>query len=189
VVCVKGSTCNEFKVDYYEKLKKVIRLQYHNEQNKVFLLKYYWYDTTNRGIRVDLYHGLVEINLKAKLYNVDDVFIFTKQCQQVYYTYTSSLRKDRSGVDWLSVVKTKPRGHVEVVQDGNDKLIMRNVIFELGELVDPYRVAPFNGLEENLNFGKTNNIFLLMLTLRSWMMFWAPADIYKSMKMIAMKSM
>jgi fructose-1-phosphate kinase PfkB-like protein len=37
VVCVKGSTCNEFEVDYYEKLKKIIRLQYHNEQNKVFL--------------------------------------------------------------------------------------------------------------------------------------------------------
>jgi hypothetical protein len=30
---------------------------------------------------------------------------------------------------------------------------------------------------------------LLMLTLRSWMMFRAPVDIYKSMKMIAMKSM
>jgi hypothetical protein len=110
---------------------------------------------------------LVEINSKAKLCNVDDVFIFAKQYQQVYYTYTCSLRRDRSRVDWLFVAKTKLRGHVEVVQDGNDKLTMRNVIFELGELVDPYRVAPSNDLEENSDFGITNNIFLLMLTLRS----------------------
>jgi hypothetical protein len=110
---------------------------------------------------------LVEINSKAKLCNVDDVFIFAKQYQQVYYTYTCSLRRNRSRVDWLFVAKTKPRGHVEVVQDGNDKLTMRNVIFELGELVDPYRVAPSNDLEENSDFGITNYIFLLMLTLRS----------------------
>jgi hypothetical protein len=26
-------------------------------------------------------------------------FVFAKQCQQVYYTYTSSFKKDRSRVD------------------------------------------------------------------------------------------
>jgi len=30
-VCVKGSTSNEFEVDYYEKLEKVIELQYYSE--------------------------------------------------------------------------------------------------------------------------------------------------------------
>jgi hypothetical protein len=30
-VCVKGSTYNEFEVDYYEKLGEIIELQYHNE--------------------------------------------------------------------------------------------------------------------------------------------------------------
>jgi hypothetical protein len=59
-VCVKGSTSNEFEVDYYEKLEEVIEFQYHSEHNRVFLFKCYWYDTTDRGIRVDLHHGLVK---------------------------------------------------------------------------------------------------------------------------------
>jgi hypothetical protein len=77
-VCIKGSTSSEFEVDYYEKLEKVVELQYHSEQNRVFLFKYYWYDTTNKGIRVDPHYSLVEINLKARLRNVNDVFVFTK---------------------------------------------------------------------------------------------------------------
>jgi len=81
----------------------------------MFLFKCYWYDTTNRGIRVDPHYGPVEINSKARPCNVNDVFVFAKQCQQIYYTYTSIFRKDRSRVDWLSVLKMKPRGHVEVV--------------------------------------------------------------------------
>jgi hypothetical protein len=68
-------------------LEEVIELQYQSEQNRVFLFKYYWYDTTNRGIRVDLHHDLVKINSKARLYNVNDVFVFTKPCQQVYDIY------------------------------------------------------------------------------------------------------
>jgi hypothetical protein len=86
----------------------------------VFLFKCYRYDTTDRGIRVDPHYGLVKINSKARLRNVNDVFVFAKQCQQVYYTYTPSFRKDQSRVDWLSVLKTKPRGRVEVVQDENE---------------------------------------------------------------------
>ena len=66
------------------------------------------------------HYGLVEINSKARLYNVNDVFVFTKQCRQIYYTYTSSFRKDWSRVDWLSILKTKPIGRVKVVQDENE---------------------------------------------------------------------
>jgi hypothetical protein len=98
-----GSTCCEFEVDYYGKLEEVVELQYLSEQNRVFLFKCYWYDTTDRGIRVDLHYGLVEINSKARLCNINDVFVFTKQCQEVYYIYTPSFRKDRSRVDWLSI--------------------------------------------------------------------------------------
>jgi len=72
---LKGSTSNEFEVDYYEKLEEVIELQYHNEQNRVFLFKCYWYDTTDRGIRL-LHYGLVKIISKARLRNVNDVFCF-----------------------------------------------------------------------------------------------------------------
>ena len=118
----------------------------------MFLFKCYWYETTDRGIRVDPHYGLVEINSKARLSNVNDVFVFAKQCQQVYYTYTPSFRKDRSRVDWLSVLKTKPRGRVELVQDQNEDTSMRDEVFQVSELVEPYRVAPSIDLEENSNF-------------------------------------
>jgi hypothetical protein len=75
-----------------------------------------------------------------------------KPCQQVYYTYTPSFRKDRSRVDWLSVLKTKPRGRVEVVQDENEDTSVRDEVFQVSEVVEPYRVAPSIDLEENSNF-------------------------------------
>jgi len=151
-VCVKGSTSSELEVDYYGRLEEVVELQYHNEQNIVFLFKCYWYDTTDRGIRVDPHYGLVEINSKARLRNINNVFVFAKQCQQVYYTYTPKFRKDRARVDWLSVLKTKPQGSVEVVQDENEDTSMRDEVFQVSEVVEPYRVAPSIELEENSNF-------------------------------------
>jgi len=123
----------------------------------VFLFKYYWYDTTDRGIRVDPHYGLVKINSKARLRNVNDVFVFAKQCQQVYYTCTPSFRKDRSRVDWLSVLKTKPRGRVEVVQDENKDTSVRDEVFQVSELVEPYRVAHSIDLEEKSNFRVFND--------------------------------
>jgi hypothetical protein len=80
-VCIKRSTSNEFEVYYYGRLEKVIELQYHSEQNRVFLFKCYWYDITDRGIRVDPHYGLIEIKSKARQCNVNDVFVFAKQCQ------------------------------------------------------------------------------------------------------------
>jgi len=118
----------------------------------VFLFKWYWYDTTDRGIKVDPHYGLVEINSKARLRNVNDVFVFTKQCQQGYYTYTPSFRKDRSRVDWLSVIKMKLRGRVNVVQDENEDTSVRDEVFQVSELVETYRVAPSIDFEENSNF-------------------------------------
>jgi len=118
----------------------------------VFLFKCYWYDMTDKGIRVDLHYGLVEINSKARLRNVNDVFVFTKHCQQVYYTYTPSFKKDRSRVDWLSVLKTKPRGRVKLVQDENEDTSVRDEVFHVSELIEPYQVAPSIDLEENSNF-------------------------------------
>jgi hypothetical protein len=126
----------------------------------VFLFKCYWYDTTDRGIRVDPHYGLVEINSKARHRNVNDVFVFAKQCQQVYYTYTPSFRKDRSRVDWLSVLKTKPRGRVEVVHDENEDTSVIDEVFQASELVEPYRVAPSIDLKENLDFCVFNDILV-----------------------------
>jgi hypothetical protein len=103
---------------------------------------------------------LVGINSKARFCNVHDVFVFTKQCQQVYYTYTSSFRKDRSRVDWLSILKTKPKGRVEVVKDENDESNMGDDFFQVSGLVDPYRAASSIDLEENSNFCIADNIFV-----------------------------
>jgi len=55
-------------------------------------------------------------------------------------------------VDWLSVLKTKPRGRVELVQDENEDTSVRDEVFQVSELVEPYRVAPPIDLEENSNF-------------------------------------
>ena len=148
----KIRSCSEFEVDYYEKLEDVVELQYHSKHNRVFVFKCYWYDTTDRGIIVDPHYGLIEINSKARLRNVNDVFVFAKQCQQVYYTYTPSFRKDWSRVDWLSVLKTKPKGRIEVVQDENEDPSVIDEVFQGSELVEPYWVAASIDLEKKLNF-------------------------------------
>jgi len=49
-------------------------------------------------------------------------------------------------------MKTKPRGRIHVVQNDNNELTVRDVVLQLDELVNPYWVALFNDLEENLNF-------------------------------------
>jgi hypothetical protein len=77
--CVKGSISSELEVDSYGRLEEVVELQYHSGQNRVFLFKCYRYDTTDREIRVDPHYGLVEINSKARLRNVNDVFVFAMQ--------------------------------------------------------------------------------------------------------------
>ena len=102
---------------------------------------------------------MVKINSKAKLHNANDVFVFIKQCQQVYYTYTPSFIKDHSRVDWLSVLKTILRDRVEVVQDENDDSNVEDDVIQVSELVEPYRVAPSIDLEENLIFHILYNIF------------------------------
>jgi hypothetical protein len=55
-------------------------------------------------------------------------------------------------MDWLSVLKTKPRGRVEVLQDENKDTSVRDEVFQVSELVEPYQVARSIELEENSNF-------------------------------------
>jgi len=112
------------------------------------------------------YYGLVEINSKARLRNVNDVFVFAKQCQQIYYTYTSSFRNDRSRVDWLSILKMKPRGRVEVVQDENEDTSVGDDVFQVTKLVEPYQFAPLIDLEKNSIFCVFDNS-LVDVELRS----------------------
>ena len=57
-------------------------------------------------------------------------------------------------------MKTKPRSHVQVVQNGNSKVIAGDDVYQIDELVDAYRVASFTDLEEKSNFHITKNIFV-----------------------------
>jgi len=77
------------------------------------------------------------------------------------HTHTPFFKNDCPRVDWLSVVKTKPKGRVEVGQEGNNELIIGYDVFQLGELVNPYRVAPSNNFKKkNSNFHINKNIFV-----------------------------
>ena len=60
-------------------------------------------------------------------------------------------------MDWLSVLKTKPRGRVEVVQNENENTSVQDEVFQVSEFVKPYRVAPLIELEENSNFHVFDN--------------------------------
>jgi hypothetical protein len=46
-------------------------------------------------------------------------------------------------------LKTKPKGRVKVVQDENVESNVGDDVFQVSELVDPYRFAPSIDLEEN----------------------------------------
>jgi hypothetical protein len=39
------------------KLTMIVELQYHSKHNRVFLFKCYWYNTIDKGIRVDPHHS------------------------------------------------------------------------------------------------------------------------------------
>jgi len=47
----------------------------------------------------------------------------------ITHTRTPSFRNDCLRVDWLFIVKTKLGGYVEIVQDDNNKLIVRDDVY------------------------------------------------------------
>ncbi|XP_017985271.1 PREDICTED: uncharacterized protein LOC108663892 [Theobroma cacao] len=60
-VCIKRSFYNDYECDFYGILVDIIELEYFEIINKVELFKCHWFNT-EKGIKVDLLHGLVEIN-------------------------------------------------------------------------------------------------------------------------------
>lgn len=97
---------------------------------------------------------------KIRLRNINNVFVFAKQCQQVYHNYTLSFRNDHNKNNWLFIMKTKPRSHIQVVHDGNEKVTRGEDIFQLDELVDLYWVISSTELEEDLNFLVAENTYV-----------------------------
>jgi len=76
-------------------------------------------------------------------------FIFFMQCTQYYYIYTPSFRKNYFRIDWLFIVKTKPKGRFQVIKDDNDRVTAGDDVFQINKLVDIYRVALSTNLQEN----------------------------------------
>ena len=73
----------------------------------------------------------------------------------MYYTYTLSFIKYYNRVDWLFIVKIKPRSLFQVVYDSNDKVIEEEDIFQLDDLV-----SSSIELEKYSNFHATKNIYV-----------------------------
>jgi len=87
-------------------------------------------------------------------------FIFFMQCTQDYYIYTPSFRKNYFRIDWLFIVKTKPKGRFQVIKDDNDRVTAGDDVFQINKLVDIYRVALSTNLQENWNFHVVENSFV-----------------------------
>ena len=87
------------------------------------------------------------------LFSQSNINVFAKQYQQVYYTYIPSFRKDRSRVDWLSVLKNKTQESCWGCSGWERRhKCARDEVFQVSELFESYRVTPSIDLEENSNF-------------------------------------
>ncbi|GLU09357.1 hypothetical protein SLE2022_262230 [Rubroshorea leprosula] len=112
-VCVKGTTINsEDEIDYYGVLKEIIELLYYGHsgrQETVVLFNCDWYHT-RRGIRVDVEHGIVDVNPSFQL-STGEPFCLASQAQQVYYTpYPGT---DRITRGWFAACKIKSRHFID----------------------------------------------------------------------------
>ncbi|GKV17125.1 hypothetical protein SLEP1_g27667 [Rubroshorea leprosula] len=113
---VPGATINSAdETDYYGVLKEVIELLYYGHsghQETIILFNCDWYDT-NRGIRVNVEHGIVDINPGFKL-STREPFCLASQAQQVYYT-PYPVATDRTIRGWLAACKIKSRHLIETL--------------------------------------------------------------------------
>ncbi|EOY03404.1 Uncharacterized protein TCM_018424 [Theobroma cacao] len=100
----------------YESLLDIIKLEYFDMGNKVVLFKCHWFDT-EKGIKVDPLHGLVEIKYNSIL-ATNEPFVLVAQAHQVYYRSYPSTKRDQR--DWWAVFKTKARSRFHI-HSGGDK--------------------------------------------------------------------
>ncbi|WRX10853.1 protein of unknown function DUF4216 - like 2 [Theobroma cacao] len=114
-VCIKGSFYNDHERDFYGILVDIIELEYFGIGNRVVLFKCHWFDTEKR-IKVDRLHGLVDVNYNSILAS-NEPFVLVAQAHQVYYSsYPSRIRYRR---DWWAVFKTKARSRFQIPISGD----------------------------------------------------------------------
>lgn len=112
-VFVRGDSGNG-QNDWYGVVTEILELEYVGD-NTVVLFNCEWYDPTPRvGTRKHNHYNIVEIN-HTKRYLAYDPFIIAHNTRQVYYLSYPG----RSRSTWKAVIKTKPRGRLEV--DGEEE--------------------------------------------------------------------
>ena len=105
-VCVRGNIYGENDLDYYGIVEDILELSYLGNQNKVFILRCYWFDPIN-GVNVDNRYGLVDIKYKSRLRS-NEPFVLAEQAQQVYYTkYPQS--GSRATSEWWAACKVRAK--------------------------------------------------------------------------------
>jgi len=82
-------------------------------------------------------------------FTMSTMSLFSLRNVNKFITHTHFFRNDRLRVERLSIMRTKLRGRVEVIQDGNNELNVGDDVFQLCELINSYRVTSSNDLEEN----------------------------------------
>lgn len=110
-VCVSGTGHDGTSSDYYGVLIEILELEWPSQATKKLVLFYCdWFDPSNRGMRTHNQYKIIEVR-KGRKYEKFDPFIFPKAATQVYYSPYP--RRQRDKIDWLVVIKTKPRGVVD----------------------------------------------------------------------------
>jgi len=110
-VCVSGIGQDENSSDYYGVINEILELEWPRQPiKKLVLFNCEWFDTSKRGMRVHKQFGIVEVH-KNRKYAKFDPFIFAETATQVYYAPYPGKQRDK--IDWLVVMKTKPKGVID----------------------------------------------------------------------------
>lgn len=116
-VCVRGDA-GSGEGDWYGVIKQILEIEYVGDgpPKLVVLFSCDWYDPRRPdGTRIHNQYKITEVNY-TKRYGAYDPFIIAQNARQVYYApYPGKCRKN-----WKMVMKTKPRGRVEVEELPDD---------------------------------------------------------------------
>ena len=124
-VCVKRSTYNENKCDYYGIIEEILELKYLRDDNYIFLFKCHWFDP--KFVRNNTTYVIVDIRYKSNL-NTYDPFILAVKAKQVYYTkYSSSRNKERNNKWVVCKVKIRLFLDYELESDVNVKFFQSDL--------------------------------------------------------------
>lgn len=105
-VCVSG-----IGHDFYGVITEILEFEWPSQAARKLVLFYcHWFDPSSNGMRIHNQYKIVEVR-KGRKYSMFDPFIFPKVATQVYYSPYPGRQKKK--IDWLVVMKTKPRGVVD----------------------------------------------------------------------------